>query len=124
MQYEEKNDPKIDNKKIEAFNNFFCSVFSKLHHLEDAEIYPTSVFNKKIITEPGINNLLNHLHLSKAIDPDGLGNLTLKHLSPSPKMCLSLIFQTFINKIKYPYQWKISEVVPIFTDLDKIQINR
>ena len=99
-------------------------MFSKLHHLENAEIYPTSVINKKIITQPGINNLLNHLHLNKTIDPDGLGILTLKHLSPSPKKCLSLIFQTFIYKTIYPYQWKISRAVHKFTDLDKIQINR
>ena len=60
----EKNDLKTDKGKCEAFNSFFCSVFSKLHQLESAEFYPNSMFNKIILTELRIRNLLNHLDVS------------------------------------------------------------
>ena len=81
------------------------------------------VHNKIVITKKQIVQILSNLDTSKACGPDNIGNLILKTL-PSLSKSLYLVFKTVIAKGFFPIYWKISELVPIFKDAKKTQIEK
>ena len=61
------------------------------------------------------------LQTNKACGPDNIGNTILKNL-PSLSKSLLLVFQAALNKGYFPTYWKVSEVIPIYKDENRAQI--
>ena len=61
------------------------------------------------------------LQTNKACGPDNIGNTILKNL-PSLSNSLLLVFQAALNKGYFPTYWKVSEVIPIYKDENRAQI--
>ena len=69
-----------------------------------------------------MESILNKLDTSKANGPDDINNLFLKNLSKTIRRSLLLLFQTFINKGKFPAYWKQSDITLIHKEGDKAAI--
>ena len=112
-----------NEEKAELFNLFFQSVFnSKISNVENQFNFEEKDLNRFDISEKEIESILNKLDTSKANGPDDISNLFLKNLSKTISRSLLLLFQTFINKGKFPAYWKQSDITPIHKEGDKAAI--
>ena len=112
-----------NEEKAELFNLFFQSVFnSKTSNIENQFNFEEKDPNHFDISEKEIESILNKLDTSKANGPDDISNLFLKNLSKTLSRSLLLLFQTFINKGKFPAYWKQSDITPIHKEGDKATI--
>lgn len=114
---------KTDSEKCEAFNQFFCSVFTSSHQV-DIFLYPIEKYNWFRLGQENVQEIMQTLDIYKAVGPDGLGNLFFKSPSDPLSKSLTFIFQVFLNKGIFPTDWKISDATPIFKDGDKSDIER
>ena len=106
------------------FNLFFQNVFNlKISKVENPFNFEEKDLNRFDISEKENECILNKLDTSKANGPDDIFNLFLKNLSKTINRSLLLLFQTFINKGKFPAYWKQSDITPIHKESDKAAIN-
>ena len=66
-----------------------------------------------------VENLLKDLNITKSTGPDGIGNLLLRNCSSSITKSVTFSYQTIMNKGTYPTYWKVSQISPIFKDVNK-----
>ena len=113
-----------NEEKAELFNLFFQSVFnSKRSKVENQFNFEEKGLNRFDISEKEIESIQNKLDTSKANGPDDVSNLLLKNLTKTLSRSLLLLFQTFINKGKFPAYWKQSDITPIHKEGNKATIN-
>ena len=113
-----------NEEKAELFNLFFQSVFnSKISKVENQFNFEEKDLNRFDISEKEIESILNKLDTSKANGSTDMSNLFLKNLSKTISRALLLLFQTFINKSKFPPYWKQGDITPIHIEGDKAAIN-
>ena len=115
---ERTNDDKI---KCNYFSEFFSNVFLKSNKIKMQESCEKRKFNKISMDEKKIKEILLKLQTNKACGPDNIGNTILKNL-PSLSKSLLLVFQAALNKGYFPTYWKVSEVIPIYKDENRAQI--
>ena len=58
----------------------------------------------------------------KSTGPDRNGNLVLQKCHPTIGKSLAVIFLTCVNKGKYPTQWKLYQVTPIFKEGNRADV--
>ena len=113
-----------NEEKAELFNIFFQSDFnSKISKVENQFNFAEKDLNRFDISEKEIESILNKHDTSKANGSDDINNLFLKNLSKTISRYLLLLFQTFINKGKFPAYLKESDITTIHNEGDKAAIN-
>ena len=113
-----------NDEKAKLFNLFSQSVFnSKISQVENQFNFGEKYLNLFDISVKEIESILNKLDTSKANGPDDKSNLFLKNLSKTISESLILLFQTFLNKGKFPAYWKHCVITPIHKEGDKAAIN-
>ena len=113
-----------DKEKCDAFNQFFCNVFTKAEQITELNIFEKAKYNHIKTNKDCIEKIILELDINKATGPDNLGNLVYTNLAKTVSKSILLIFQTFLDKGIFPETWKLSEVVPIFKDGIKCDIKR
>ena len=120
---ETKKTATTDSEKCNLFNDFFSDVFNKDGKINEPSVYPKQRLNYLRISEEEIERQLLGLQANKACGPDNIGNIILKN-APALAKSLKLIFQTCLNKGKFPESWKTSEIIPIYKENDKADITQ
>ena len=115
---ETKKTATTDSEKCNL-NDF--DVFTKDGKINEPSVYPKQRLNYLRISEEEIERQLLGLQANKACGPDNIGNIILKN-APALAKSLKLIFQTCLNKGKFPESWKTSEITPIYKENDKADI--
>ena len=103
--------------------NFFCDVFTKDGKINEPSVYPKQRLNYLRISKEKIERQLLGLQANKACGPDNMANLILKNALALAKS-LKLIFQTCLNKGKFPESWKTTEITPIYKENEKAHITQ
>ena len=114
---------KTDKEKCNLFNDFFSDVFIDKGQIQQEQTFPKSKLNYFTISEREIEETLRGLQINKACGPDDIGNIILKN-TPALAKSLRLIFQTSLNKGKFPTSWKICEITPIYKENDRADISQ
>ncbi|XP_075248360.1 uncharacterized protein LOC142341320 [Convolutriloba macropyga] len=120
---ETKKTATTDSEKCNLFNDFFSDVFTKDGKINEPSVYPKQRLNYLRISEEEIERQLLGLQANKACGPDNIRNIILKN-APALAKSLKLIFQTCLNKGKFPESWKTSEITPIYKENDKADITQ
>ena len=111
-------------EQFNMFNDYFISVFNA-QLLQSNEIaFPRRILNQLKATPEIVSNHLKSLGENKAMGPDKIGNLILKNCSHTLCQSLATLFQTCLNKGKYPTIWKTCQVTLIFKDGNKADVKR
>ena len=113
-----------DKEKCDAFNQFFCSVFTKAKQITELSIFEKAKYNHIELNKDCMEKIMLELDINKATGPDNLGNLVYTNLAKTVSKLVLLIFQTFLDKGIFAETWKLSEVVPIFKDRNKCDNKR
>ena len=114
-----------DKEKCDAFNQFFCSVFTKAEQKNEISFFEKAKYNHiELLNKDCIEKTMLEQDIKKATGPDNLGNLVYTNLAKTVSKPVLLIFQTFLNRGIFPETGKLSEVVPIFKDGNKCDIKR
>ena len=100
-----------------AFNKQYCSIIRHTTSSTHRKIWKD---NKKFdlnddikITEDQTNEAIKKAKASKAIGPDKMSNLHLKHLGPKAVEYLTRIYNLSLSRSVIPDIWKKSVVVPL-----------
>lgn len=106
-----------DIAKAETFNQYFSSVFTTVIPSDDGDTQAIREgigdMNDIVISERGIESLLQGLNTSKAGGPDGLPNHIFKLCARSLSPFLKIVFMKSLNEACLPDDWKNAAVVPI-----------
>ena len=107
-----------DNReKAEAFNDFFCSVFTNenLNNIPTVEEksfdFPLSSVS---ITPDKVYKKLKCLKKNKSAGPDGFHPRVLWECADTLKVPLALIFNKSLNESKLPSEWKFGNVKALY----------
>ena len=107
-----------DNKeKAEAFNDFFCSVFTdeNLNNIPPVEKknydFPLS---SVAITPDKVFKKLKSLKKNKSAGPDGFYPRVLWECADAIKVPLALIFNKSLHEAKLPSEWKLGNVKALY----------
>ena len=109
-------------EKAELFNQFFQSVFTESDYSRAEQNSIPSKIECIDFNLFEIETALQNLTIGKAKGPDGLGNLPLKRLTKCLSPSLKLVFNTIANKHVFPSAWKTSNIIPLFKEGDKQNI--
>ena len=71
------------------------------------------------VLESEITKVLLNLNVNKASGPDGIGNKILKNIAYSISRPLSMILNKSLQLGRFPEQWKLANVVPIYKKNDR-----
>ena len=121
----------------EAFNSFFANIFQMAPHISNLnDKFTSSIkehvskhcstdqpFNIPPISENYVSHVLCSLDVSKATGLDGISARFLKIGSPAISKPLAKIINLSIQQGKYPNQFKIAKVTPIFKKGSKYDRN-
>ena len=99
--------------QAELFNEFFADQFSDTSRYDIDIDFSNDAVNDIDFNFRRIRTLLNKINVSKAIGPDGIHGMVLKHCAGSIAYPLSLIFKTSYNTGQVPDEWKLANVVPV-----------
>ena len=91
-----------DKEKCDAFNQFFCSVFTKAKQITKLSIFETAKYNHIEMNKDCIEKIMLKLDINKATGPDNLGNLVYTNLAKTVSKSVLLIFRTSLNKGIFP----------------------
>ena len=132
MRDNNNNDIKLEDIP-NAFNKHFVELghnlsqslpipkFSPHHYVKRVE--EQFNFNFCEISQSEILKLLLGISPNKAIDLDNLSAKLIKLAAPSIADPLTIIFNKSISTGVFPYEWKISKVIPVFKDGEKSNMN-
>ena len=67
-----------------------------------------------VITEPGVQKLLERLKVHKAAGPDQIGPRVLKELAETIAPILTVIFKRSYDTGEVPDEWRTANVIPIY----------
>ena len=88
-----------DKEKCDAFNQFFCSVFTKAEQITELSIFEKAKYNHIEMNKDCIEKTMLELDINKATGPDNLGILVHTNLAKTVSKSVLLIFQTFLKKV-------------------------
>ena len=95
--------PTTDKKPEQIFRNTLRSL-KKIKNISDPKIAFTSEQTLKAITKS---------KNSKAIGPDGLSPIMMKHLGPNGIRYLTSIYNKSVNDSIIPSKWKTGKIIPL-----------
>ena len=72
-----------------------------------------------VVIESLVKKILETLEIEKASGPDNIGNRILKSCSSSLAFPITVIVNKSLKDGKFPKQWKLSNVVPVYKKGDK-----
>ena len=111
-----------DLEKADLLNQYFSSVaqiddtgstlppLDNIHHQSLSHV---------VITEKEIVDLIMSLPTNKASGPDGINHRLLKSICNSIAQPLCILFNISLRDCKFPSQWKLAHVIPIYKKGDK-----
>ena len=73
----------------------------------------TSSMERAVITTMEVERVLQSTKSSKALGPDELSPLMLKHLGPKAHSYIAGMFQTSLNTGAIPSIWKTARIIPL-----------
>ena len=108
--------------KVEAFNNYFSSVFNDNTYLPSG--LPSSPFTENSITltvlsHEDVLSALQNLNPTKSADPDNLHPMILKECANELPPSLCMLFNNSLRLSKLPLNWKTANITPLFKKGDK-----
>ena len=113
-----------DIDKVNAFNNYFYSIFNKtpidLPPSFDLH-YPGSLCHIEI-TEADVYDALISLDTSKAMGPDGIPPIVLSRCASVLYKPLHYLFKLTLQFSYLPCEWKVHKIVPVFKSGDPTHI--
>ena len=75
--------------------------------------WKTSSTERAVITTMEVERVLQSTKPSKALGPDELSPLMLKHLGPKTHSYIAGMFQTSLNTGVIPSIWKTARIIPL-----------
>ena len=114
----ENNELVFDNlQKANIFNKFFQSIYTKDNgqtlNLPERTSPENSIYNFYITPEQ-ITSAITNLPRKASQTPDKIPAILLKNIHPSINEFLTLLFNLSLQTGKLPWQWKCSNITPIF----------
>lgn len=106
----------------EAFNNLFCSYFSKRQCLavfSNSSQATTHTMENIVFTPSKVLFFINKLPSSVSCDLDGISYKSIKNSGTFLASKLSYLFETSLNRGSIPESWRKVVVTPIFKSGDK-----
>lgn len=105
-----------DDQAADSLNSFFASIFShKIFPLPPyCPPYHEALMPPIIFTPEGILKTISDLSSNSAPGNDGISAKFLKLIDHSASNILSILFQQSLNSGEVPYDWRFSQVRPIF----------
>ena len=91
-----------DKEKCDAFNQFFCSVFTKAEQITDLSIFEKAKNNHIEPNKDCIEKIMLELEINKATGPDNLGNLVYTNLAKTVSKSVLQIFSNFFEQRYIP----------------------
>ena len=64
-------------------------------------------------TSEDVQKFLNNAKTSKALGPDGISNIMLKHLGSHAINYLAALFTLSIRTHNFPSIWKVARIIPL-----------
>ncbi|KAJ3595710.1 hypothetical protein NHX12_005013 [Muraenolepis orangiensis] len=105
-----------DLARAEVLNRFYSSVFTV--EQDDGPIFPPKNLKHPLgqieIIPEVVKKKLANLNVSKSPGPDGVQPRLLKELNSVLSLPLSIIFNTSLESMKLPEEWKNANVTAIF----------
>ncbi len=116
-----------DMQKAEAFNHYFaqCSTLDD-SNAELPEIYPRQTDNLIETCEArtvDVEKCLKLLNPCKAFGPDNVSPRLLKEGAEQLAPSLCMLFNVSLQTSKFPQQWKMANVIPLYKKKDKASIS-
>ena len=97
-------------------------LFNTTDTTQDAD-FSRNVFNWFRIDQSNVFELLQEYNIRKSTGPDGIENIMLKNAADGISKPLTFVYQTIVNKVCFPTQWKLCHVCPVFKDGNKKDVS-
>ena len=107
-----QNDKDIANAFNKQFTNITPKATHKTHRIINKQIKKLPFTPSHISTSDTLKALY-HISHSKALGPDQISNLHLKHIGPKAIQLLTHIYNLALNNNTIPHTWKTSIIIPI-----------
>jgi hypothetical protein len=103
-------------EKAIILNEYFRSVYIQDDnlYLPGLEPYTNNIMSEVEITSCAVRNELKSLPVSKAMGMDGIPNQFLKRYADIICSSITLLFNYSLHSGKFPNDWKVARVVPIY----------
>ncbi|KAK3083103.1 hypothetical protein FSP39_014041 [Pinctada imbricata] len=114
-----------DTDKANALNDFFVSQSTLTENNTLPDYQPVSdqpSLDKIIITEQDVLDVIKNLDTSKASGPDAISPKMIKPICNEIAKPLSKIFNLSLKNQKFPSDWKIANVIPVFKKKDPLKV--
>ena len=107
------------------FNEYFVSVFKPNDLASDKFVCssPNVHLNNIVVTEKQVCDILYKLDVNKALGPDNLSPVILKHCSNELKSSVCKLINRSLSEGVVPKDWLFANVIPVYKSKDKNQVN-
>ena len=113
--------------KANAFNNFFqnnASLDCKNASLPDNVSTTTRpTLSKVTATDQDVKDILKSLDVNKTMGPDGIRPRMLREAGETIQKLLTRLINMSLSTTQFLETWKLANVLPLFKENDKTQIN-
>ena len=112
--------------KAEAFNNFFLKntmLDTQNSSLPDITETPNRILSSINATEKDVIDILKSLDVNKATGPDKISAKMLREASTAIAKPLTRLINMSLNKMVFPDEWKLANVLPLYKKNDKTSVN-
>ena len=112
------------NSKVELFNVFFQSVYSKSTtdvNLATYVVNPNLLF-ETITTDPELEGILSRINIKKALGVDNLPARILRTCAKEPSYPFAYLFNLSLRTEKIPTLWKSADITPIHKGDSKVPV--
>ena len=120
--HHESSEPFSNKDKASLFNQYFQSVYTTssfiLPPLNDLPC-PSTVLNNILVSEVEVYDTLVSLNPNKAMGVDCIGPKVLKTCAIALYLPIHHLFSLCTSQHKFPDEWKIHRITPIFKSGDK-----
>jgi hypothetical protein len=117
LKTEDGKEVTCDKDKVDMFNNFFSSVYTK----EDLITMPAKlsvavhkIWNEFEFSEKDVLQLLQKLNFNKSPGPDNVHPRILSECAEQLARPLYILFKASLSEGQVPQAWKEGKIVPIF----------
>lgn len=111
-----------NNDKSNLLNSYFCSI-SDLHDeqvpLPDFDDRGPNILHDITVENHEVIDIISILDSNKAVGPDRISNRMLKEVKHEIAGPLCLLFNKSLLEKKYPKDWKLAHVIPVFKNGDR-----
>ena len=127
IMHHESSEAFSSKNKASLFNQYFQSVFTTssfiLPPLNDLPC-PSTVLNNILVSEVDVYDALVSLNPNKAMGVDCIGPKVLKTCAITLYFPIHHLFSLCISQHKFPEEWKIHRITPIFKSGDKSNVKK